>query len=55
MWPHQNQVQPPSTEVQLLRQTTPIEQVHVQCGWVRIERGGIMQQHTRKMTELQGE
>jgi len=55
MGPHPEHVQPPSTAVRQLRRTTPIERPQVQHGGVRIETGGSMQPHTKKMPELQGE
>jgi len=51
--PHREQVQPPSTEVRLLRRTTPIEPAQVQRCRVRIETRGSRQPYTRKMPELQ--
>ena len=52
-WGHIEQVQPPSTEVRLLRRTIPIERAQVQHGRVCIETRGSMQPYTRKMPELQ--
>jgi len=55
MGPDREHVQPPSTEVRILRQTRPIERVQGQCGLVRIETWDTMQPHERKMPEMQGE
>jgi len=55
MGPHREQVLHPSTQVRILRRTTPIEGAQMQRSQVHIETTDSTQLHARQMPELQRE